>query len=242
MEVSRDTMKGHYYFFALWIVTALVVLGDVCNFLYAEPYCFNLYPILPFHTYPSYCRGTNRYCISMEGIFDMGEYTDKCGTIKPWIERPSELDSLCVYSVLQYAWKKDSLLMKVSLADNSTRWLLASPASSPKYKCKLQEVMPHNSDNLNGYHKITLYIQEPTKRVMDALIELLLSITYLILLFSIPILNIICLVYAFKNYDKFNKAHVEIRQKIYSIVFYVCTVIMPFVVWLIIRIISHRTL
>lgn len=223
------------YFFTLWIVTAIVLLGDIINFLYAEPYCFNSYPILPFNARPSYCRGTNRYCNSMEGIFEMGEYSDECFTIKPWIERPCELDSLCLYSVLQYAWKKDSLLMEVSLADGSKRWLLASPASSTKHMCKLQEVVTPCRNDIDSYHKITLYIEEPNKRVLFAILELLYSITYIILIISIPILNIICLVFVIQNGNKLNKLNINVYHKICYIVFSICTIMMPIVVWFVVR-------
>ncbi len=50
-------MKNHNYcFIILWIITAIVVFGDIFKFLYAEPYSFNTYPILPFNVYPSYVR------------------------------------------------------------------------------------------------------------------------------------------------------------------------------------------
>lgn len=234
------TMK-HFYFYALWIVTAIVVLGDVVNFLYAGSYCFNAYPILPFNVRPSYCRGTNRYCNSMEGIFDMGEYTDECETIEPWIERSHELDSLCIYSVLKYAWRKDSLLMEISIKDGSTRWLLASPASSAKYKCKLQEIATPNSDNLSSYHMITLYADKPNKRAFDALMELVLTSINIFLTISIIVLNLICLILTIKYCVELDTSDI-ILKKIYLVMFMVFTTFMPIIVLCVLRKITNATL
>ena len=235
------TMKRNNYFYALWIVVSIVVLGDIVNFLYAGTYCFNAYPILPFNVYPSYCRGTNRYCNSMEGIFDMGEYTDECEMIEPWIERPRELDSLCIYSILKYAWKKDSLLMEVSIKDGSTRWLLASPASSSKYKCKLQEIKTPSSDYIKSYHRITLYADTPKRRTFDALMEFVLRTIHIILILLIPMLNLICLILTIKNCIELDATDIVFR-KIYQIIFMLFTTFMPRIVLFVIRKITFATL
>lgn len=227
-------MKNYNYcFILLWIITAIVVFGDILKFLYAEPYSFNTYPILPFNVYPYYVRGTNRLSYTMEGIFDMGEYSDEGGTLKTWIERPHELDSLYIYSVLQYAWAKDSLLMEVSMDNGSTRWLLASTASSKKYRCKLQEVENPDSAYLSSLYNIKLHNND-----LIYCMQSLFSILHIILLISVPILNVICLILTIIACYKHNMVWANICRKVFGIVFYVCTTIMPITVWKALRVIT----
>ena len=55
----------------------IVLTCDIYNFMYGNP-AFNAYPILPFNASPSYIRGVNRLCYTMDMIFDMPEYVDIC--------------------------------------------------------------------------------------------------------------------------------------------------------------------
>ena len=208
--------RYNYCFITLWVITAIVVCGDIFGFLYAEPYNFNAYPILPFNVHPSYARGTHRLSYSMEGIFEMEEYSDEGGKLKTWVERPHELDSLCIYSVIQYAWTNDSLLMEISINDGSTKWLLASPASS-------NNIRLHN----NG---LTFYMQ------------FLYFILHIILLLSIPILNIICLILTIMACYKHNIVWANAYQKIFYILFYGCTTVMPITIWKVLREITFFTM
>lgn len=223
----------------------IVLTCDIYNYMHAIFPAFNAYPILPFNVSPSYVRGANRMCYSMDRIFDMPEYSDIPEIIMTWVEHSPKLDSLCIYSVTQYAWKKDSLLMEVLLKDNTKRWLLASPPSSSEYRCKLQEVVISEIKNLPSYHKVSL-ANNCREKFFDAIgldfktqlyIEYALAIGYFLIIFFIPILNVACFVLLIKHLKEFNTETI-----IYKKVFDVCTLIFPVVILLCIRFVTHITM
>ena len=215
---------------------------DIYNYMHAIFPAFNAYPILPYNAYPSYIRGANRLCYSMDGIFGMPEYVeDICDQIRPWVEHSPELDSWCVYSLTQYAWKKDSLLMEVSLKDNSRRWLLALPPSSSEYRCKLQEVELMGIQNLSSYHRVSL-ANNHLSTFCDAIgfsfqtqlyIDYALAIGYFLMILSIPILNVVCLILLIKYFKEINAEAV-----IYK-VFDVCALVFPCITLICLRVITH---
>lgn len=242
MEMKRKNKdKYKCFFIALWIMVPLFVVMDIFAFLYGEPYSFNSYPILPFNVQPSYVRGIHRLCYTIDGIFESPVCADNCETIPIWIENPQGLDSLCIYSVLQYAWKKDSLLMEVSLSDSSTRWLLASPASSKQHKCKLQEVAISDNQLPLTFHSITLQHKDPNKGHLFEAVWLLQAIFYIILLISIPILNVLCLILTIRAFSKLKIKAADAHREIICILLYVCTTIMPIIVWNILRAQTYAT-
>ena len=229
--------RYNYCFITLWVITAIVVCGDIFGFLYAEPYNFNAYPILPFNVHPSCVRGTHRLSYSMEGIFEMEEYSDEGGKLKTWVERPHELDSLCISSVIQYAWTNDSLLMEISINDGSTKWLLASPASSKNYRCKLQEIAAPNNSDFSSWHNIRLH-----NNGLTFYMQFLYFILHIILLLSIPILNMICLILTIMACYKHNIVWANAYQKFFYILFYGCTTVMPITIWKALREITFFTM
>ena len=237
------TKRYHKYCLALVLMVIAIVLGDFYKFLYASPFRFNTYPILPFYVSPSYVRGTNRYCHSMEGIFEMGEYSEECEKTESWVEKSHEIDSLCIYSVLQYAWKTDSLLMEVSLDDGCKRWLLASPASTPKYRCRLQEVKEPCDENLLSYFNVKLEDNAWDRflRHFDVntayIIYLSLSIIYHSLFIMTFVLNIICVILLAKYYDE-----ITFKESFLVKIIDICIPIIPSVVWICIRIMTYSVL
>lgn len=224
---------------SLLLMAMLLVSIDVCKFLYALPLSY-AYPILPFNTYPSFVRGTNRH--RMNGILDIREYSDVCGMIGMHVENPQKLDSLCIYSVLQYAWKKDSLLMEVSLADNSRRWLLASPASSSEYKCKLQEEDIRKIDFFTWHnvkledHLFQRIFRQTELHVALGIAVMLLAI-YVTLIISTIVLNIWCVIYAVKHRDD-----IDAEQIIAKRLIYIYAPIFPFVIWVLCRVLTFITI
>lgn len=238
-------MIKKYYILCVSIVllVTLLVLTNICLFLYAS-FSFNAYPILPFSVCPNSIRGTNRLnCYSMEGIFDIYEYSDDCGTIRSEIERHSDLDSLCIYSVLQYAWKKDSLLLEVSLDNNSNIWLLASPASSKNYRCKLQIADMPSREYLSTYHNIKLVDNTfiGLLRKLDAnwafAICYSLVVLYGILHLFLIVLNVWVGVYAVKYRDLIMTEKVMLKKALY-----ICAPALPIVTWIILRLVTYITL
>lgn len=214
---------------------------DIYNYMHAIFPAFNAYPILPYNAYPIYVRGSNRICYSMGRIFAMPEYADVPETIRPWVEHSPELDSLYIYSVTQYAWKKDSLLLEVSLKDNTKRWLLASPPSSAEYRCKLQEVELMGIQNLSSYHRVSL-ANNHLSTFCDAIgfsfqtqlyIDYALAIGYFLMILSIPILNVVCLILLIKYFKEINAEAV-----IYK-VFDVCALVFPCITLICLRVITH---
>ena len=223
-------------------IVAIFLTCDFYNYMHAIFPAFNAYPVLPFNASPSYIRGVDRSCYSMERIFGMPEYTDICMPIITWVEHSPALDSLCVNSVTQYAWKKDSLLMEVSLQDGSRQWLLASSPSSFEYRCKLQEVEIQNLPSLSSYHRVSL-ANNHLSTFFDAIglsfrtqlyIDYALAISYFLMLLSILVLNIVCLVLSVKYFKEINAEKV-----IYKKVLYLCTLIFPIIIFIIGRIITH---
>ena len=217
----------------------IVLTCDIYNYVHAIFPAFNAYPILPFNARPSYVRGANRMCYSMDRILDMPEYCDIPEIINTWVEHSPKLDSLCIYSVTQYAWKKDSLLMEVSLKDNTMRWLLASPPSLSEYRCKLQEVAISDIKNLSSYHKVSL-ANNYRGNLFDAIgldletqlyIEYALAIGYLLMILAIPVLNVVCLILLIKYRN-------EIDAVLYKRILDVCALIFPIVVLIGVRIIT----
>lgn len=222
----------------------IVLTCDIYNFMYGNPAAFNAYPILPFNASPSYVRGVNRLCYTMDMIFDMPEYVDICMPISTLVEYSPELDSLCIHSVTQYAWKKDSLLMEVSLKDDSRRWLLASPSSLSEYICKLQEIEILDIKNFSAYHRVTL-ANNHLETFFNAIglsfdtqlyINRVFAIGYLLMILSIPILNVVCLILFIKY---FKEIHAE--AAIYKKVFDVCALIFPCITLICLRVITHLT-
>lgn len=225
------------------LLVMLLVCASICRFLYAS-FAYNAFPILPFNVRPSQISGKNNICYTMEGIFDFYEYSEECGRIQQCIEKSQELDTLCIFSVLQYAWKKDSLLMEVSLKDGSNRWLLATPTSSDGYKCKLVEVGIPINERMAGYCNIKLEnnaLQIFLKRI-DIRVALVLCYTlcilYGILVISLIIMEIGCLSFVIKyyNYIKNDTPGIQIKK------IYVYTPMIPVIVWILLRVLTYMTI
>ena len=234
-----------YYILCISIMISVMILISTNIYLFLHgSVSLHAYPILPFNVYPNSIRGTNRlHCYVMEGIFDIREYSDECANIRTEVERFSELDSLCLYSVLQYAWKKDSLLMEVSLDDNSKRWLLASPASTNSYRCKLQKVDIPSREYLSTYHNVKLVDNSFIKilRKLDVhwafAIAYSLFILYGLLHLLVIILSIYGVVYAVKHRNEIMAEKVMLKK-----VLYICAPIFPIVTWVILRLMTYITL
>lgn len=237
------TMKKYYrYCIILIIWTILLIPIGICKFLYGVG-SLHAYPILPFHACPSYTRGLGRICYSMEGILSIHEYSNEYGAIPIWIERYPELDSLCINSVLQYAWNKDSLLMEVALSDGSKQWLLASPSLISKYRCKLQEVEPPNLENLSTWHNIKLvdntfhtFLKNMDFSVATGFFYVLL-IVYVIIIILIIILNAWCFVCAVKFHNL-----IKVEESKCKKILYICAPIFPLAIWVMLRIITYVTI
>ena len=199
----------------------------------------------------------------MEGILEMDEYSDECVRINDWVKHSPELDSLCIYSVTQYAWKKDSLLMEVSLEDNSKRWLLASPVSSKMHKrkrqvmglsstlyiiekpsnaytCKLQVVETPSRKRLFSYCNVKLEDNTLGKilRHLDVHVALLIGYTlfalYLAMIISIIVLNIMCIVLLKRHFEEISSAEGVGLQILYTL-----APLLPTVVWISLRIMTY---
>ena len=231
---------------AACVLLIFIVFFDVYNYTHAIIPSFNSYPMLPYNAYPLYVRGTNRTCYTMEEVIGMFEYSNACGYIESWVERSDEVDSLCIYSVLQYGWKKDSILMEVILEDDSRRWLLVSPPSCKDYTCKLEEVDITKNIELSSFHLIRLVTQywnwERNQSILmspnesEVYIKLILIIIYGLSIISIIILNIVCLVLGIMHYKEIFAAKNTFRK-----IMYICIPVIPTLAYIILRMITYST-
>lgn len=230
--------KYNLYSIVLVILLFIWVLGDITRFLYAMPLSHNAYPILPFNVYPCYIRGANRDCNIMEGIFEMREYSEDCENISRRVERSSELDSMCFYSLLQYTWKNDSLMMQMSLKDGSKCWLLASPASSSEYKCALRKLDTSEINNTFFTVDLETSTLRDFFRKFDVHVALLAAYLYYamhaILTIAIVVLAIRSIVLLKKYYYKITLGK-GVAQKIA----YLLIPFLPFITWVGLKIMTY---
>lgn len=229
---------------ALLLNLALFIMIDIWGFLHGV-FSLNLYPILPFNAYPSISRGTQTY--DMWHIIVRGDYSNTCATIGAYAQSSPEVDSLCIYSISQYAWKKDSLLMEVVLQDESKQWIMASPLQkSHLIKCQLNLVPTPTDKELSAYHRIQLdnsELREFIKKLNlndSALLHLTLGviITYGLLLLSIPVLWILSIILGIIQYSRTTKEN----GNIYRNITYIIIPLIPLIVIILLRIFKFTML
>lgn len=235
------------------VLVLLFVLMDIYGFFYALYPSYGDYPILPFGAKPYYARvlnDTGRYV--MEPIIEADEYSEKeqYAFISDRVQKSSALDSLQIVSIVQYSWKKDSLLLEVILANKSVKWLLASPAISTdaNYICQLQEIEVPTKEQLSSCHQIRL-IDKPHPLVLmirrwanklddDTLMyaSLFIILGLLLLLMLVPLLNLICLILWRKHRTEWRAEPSVLKRSLY-----ILALLFPLIVYITINLLSWYT-
>lgn len=216
---------------ALLLMVFTLISCDIYKFLHGYLLSF-YYPILPFKTYPSDIRGTGRVCYSMEGIIGFLEYTDECAIIEDDVDRTHDIDSLCIYSVSQYAWKRDTLLIAVSLEDGSEQWLCASPSLLEEYKCQLKKIDTPDTKYLSSFHLVHLkdeplvvFLNKYNQNLRVILLGTLITL-YFGIIIGVLVLHVICIVFAIMKMENIGK-----ERNILWKIFYISVPFVPIVIF-----------
>ena len=224
------------------VLVLLLVLRDIYGFFYGK-YSMGTYSILPFDARP-FLRGvfSGTDCYVMYPIIDVRQCykTEHCVFIKDNVRRVPTLDSLQISSVVQYAWKKDSLLMEVILANKSVKWLLASPAISTdaNYICQLQEIEVPTKEQLSSCHQIRLldrylppvhWPQSWTGVFQKTnFFEWWIPVEGLLLFMTTPFLNLICLVLFIEHRSEWRAEPSVLKRSLY-----ILALLFPLIVYLV---------